>query len=98
MLKRKPFAYRSLGELRRDIEDNGIDLPVSEDLSVFTRPITVCGHALKNRLCIQPLEGFDAFFDGTPSDLTFRRAARGFCGLSRAPSPKTAGQAAGSAA
>lgn len=76
MLAWKPFAYRSLDELKQDISANGIHLPVSEDLGIFTRPLTVYGHALKNRLSIQPLEGFDASFDGTPSDLTFRRYRR----------------------
>ncbi len=84
MLNWQLFNYKSLDEIRKDIEELGVDLPLSENFSVFTKPIEVNGVQLKNRLSIQPLEGFDADRDGTPSDLTFRRYRRfsaGGCGL-----------------
>ncbi len=76
MLKWRPFDYQSLQQLEADIVKAGVDLPISEDFSVFKEPMELYGHSLKNRLSIQPLEGFDAGEDGTPSDLTFRRYRR----------------------
>ena len=76
MLTWAPFRYKTLDQVRKDIEELGVDLPISEDLSLLTKPIKVNGTPLKNRICTQPLEGFDASRDGTPSDLTFRKYRR----------------------
>lgn len=76
MLEWRPFDYHSLEELQQDIREAGVNLPISENFNVFKKPLEIYGHTLKNRLSIQPLEGFDAGEDGTPSDLTFRRYRR----------------------
>ena len=76
MLEWRPFDYHSLEELQQDIREAGVNLPISENFNAFKKPLEIYGHTLKNRLSIQPLEGFDAGEDGTPSDLTFRRYRR----------------------
>jgi 2,4-dienoyl-CoA reductase-like NADH-dependent reductase (Old Yellow Enzyme family) len=72
----RPFDYKSLDELKRDIGILGVTLPVSENLSLLKQPLEVYGKTIKNRLAIQPMEGFDGYSDGTPSDLTIRRYRR----------------------
>lgn len=76
MLHWRKFDYHTLEELQRDIDIMGLNLPVSEDLAVLGKQLRLYGKTIKNRLAIQPMEGFDGFFDGTPSDLTFRRYRR----------------------
>ena len=51
-------------------------LPFSSDMSILGQPLTVGTHTFPNRLCIQPMEGADGTFDGTPDELTFRRYRR----------------------
>ena len=76
MLEWRPFDYHSLEDLKEDIRKAEVELPVSENFDGFKKPLEIYGHFLKNRLSIQPLEGFDAGKDGTPSELTFRRYQR----------------------
>lgn len=72
----KPFNYKSLEEVKSDIETLGVHLPVSEDLSILSEPIEVYGKKVKNRIAVQPLEASDSTLDGSPTDLTFRRYRR----------------------
>jgi 2,4-dienoyl-CoA reductase-like NADH-dependent reductase (Old Yellow Enzyme family) len=76
MLVWRPFDYKTLNDLRQDIEALGLNLPLSENLALLGQPIEIYGKKVKNRLAIQPMEGFDGNFDGTPSDLTIRRYRR----------------------
>jgi len=72
----RPFDYVDLGDLKKDINAMGLDLPLSENLDILRQPIEIYGKKVKNRLSIQPMEGFDGKFDGTPSELTIRRYRR----------------------
>ena len=63
---------------------HGMELPIRSDLSLLGQPLTVGGKTIPNRICIQPLEGFDSRDDGSPSQLAARRYgrfARGGAGL-----------------
>ncbi|MBR0512827.1 MAG: hypothetical protein IJK06_01090 [Clostridia bacterium] len=46
-----------------------MDLPVEESMEELRKPISVGGKTIPNRICIQPLEGYDSCIDGAPSDL-----------------------------
>lgn len=84
MLPWRHFDYTTLDEVRRDIQEIGCDLPISENLDILAKPIEVYGKTIKNRLAIQPMECFDGAPDGTPSHLTlrrYRRFAEGGAGL-----------------
>ena len=70
------FHYKSLGELKEDAARLGIDLPVSENLSVLSQPVGIGSGFAPNRLAINPMEGCDGTPDGRPSDLTRRRYRR----------------------
>jgi len=75
----KPFKFsqmKSAADFQRIMTEAGLPFPVSEDMSVLGEPIKVNGKEIPNRLCIQPLEGFDGTKDGRPSDLIFRRYKR----------------------
>jgi 2,4-dienoyl-CoA reductase-like NADH-dependent reductase (Old Yellow Enzyme family) len=73
---RVPFRLKTLDDLVAEIERIGVALPVSENLSVFRNPITIGPVTLNNRFAINPMEGFDAEADGTPSEKSIRRYDR----------------------
>lgn len=72
------FRYKTLDDVRADIDALGLDLPLSEDTSVLARGFDVKGEKLhfKNSVAIHPMEGFDSEPDGAPSELTRRRYLR----------------------
>ena len=51
------------------LRTHGMDLPVEESMEELRKPISVGGKTIPNRICIQPLEGYDSCIDGAPSDL-----------------------------
>lgn len=70
------FAFRSSEKLLKKATDLGIELPFQQDLSPLFDEILLGSRRIANRLTVQPMEGFDANADGSPSDLTFRRYRR----------------------
>ena len=72
------FNYKTLDDVRADLDRLGLDLPLSEDTSVLARGFDVKGDAIrfKNAVAIHPMEGFDSAPDGGPSELTTRRYMR----------------------
>ncbi|MBD3213159.1 MAG: flavin oxidoreductase/NADH oxidase [Candidatus Lokiarchaeota archaeon] len=72
----EPFKYKSFTQLKRKLSELNLDLSFSEDFTIFRRPLSIGNKTLPNRLAIQPMEGFDAKRDGSPSFLTVRRYAR----------------------
>ncbi|MFA5687585.1 MAG: hypothetical protein WC959_00295 [Kiritimatiellales bacterium] len=73
----KRFDLTDLESLKARLNELSLELPLSEDFSIFTQPIDVVGHKLANRFIVQPMEGVDADpVTGSPSDLTFRRYRR----------------------
>ena len=67
------FDYKSLDDLKADLQRFDLDLPIEEDVSILGEPINVGKRDLPNRIAIQPMEGCDALPDGSPGELTFRR-------------------------
>ncbi|MBM4147776.1 MAG: FAD-dependent oxidoreductase [Lentisphaerae bacterium] len=70
------FHIRSIEELRSAAATLGLDLPVSDDVSVLAEPVPVGKVKMPNRFLVQPMEGFDADADGAPGELSFRRYRR----------------------
>jgi len=58
------------------LREHGMDLPVEESMSELRKPLIVGEKKIPNRICIQPLEGYDSQSDGSPSDLVYRRYRR----------------------
>lgn len=70
------FKYKSVDDLRKDVDRLGLDVRLTEDCDVLWRPTTVGGRRVGNRLCVQPMEGCDGTLDGLPDELTYRRYRR----------------------
>lgn len=76
-MEHRRFDYKDISDLRNDIEQAGLDLPVSENFGLFAEPIEVYGKTIPNRLIIHPMEGCDGNPDnGAPAELTRRRYLR----------------------
>jgi len=78
------FSYSSLNDLKKDLYNNNLSLPLQENLEILKQEIKVKGLKISNGLAIHPMEGADANDDGTPSKLTerrYKRFARGGAGL-----------------
>ena len=58
------------------LRKHGMDLPVEESMAELRKPLRIGGKTIPNRICIQPLEGYDSRSDGSPSDLVYRRYRR----------------------
>ena len=70
------FPYATAAEFSAAAGRMGLDLPVSEDVTILARPIRIGRREAANRLVVHPMEGCDAGPDGGPTDLTFRRYER----------------------
>mgnify|MGYP005842782259 CR=1 FL=1 len=83
----KPFAFSKMKDVEQfsiEMNNAGLSFPVSEDMSILGEPVSLGVKSIPNRICLQPLEGFDGTKEGAPSDLIFRRYdryARGGAGL-----------------
>lgn len=76
MAQYEPFSLNTPEELKRKAQELGIDLPLSEDLSILLTPLQIGRKKASNRLSTLPMEGRDSLPDGSPSELTFRRYRR----------------------
>lgn len=84
MGEHKKFNYKSLDEVRQDIETLGIELPISENLSILGESIKRGRIEINNSMAVHPMEGCDGDLAGRPDELTLRRYdrfARGGAGL-----------------
>jgi 2,4-dienoyl-CoA reductase (NADPH2) len=76
MSRHEPFAFTSKADLFEKAQELGIELPFIDTIDALFKPLSLEGRTVINRLAVQPMEGFDANPDGSPSDLTFRRYRR----------------------
>lgn len=83
----KPFRFSQMKDVAafsKAMNEAGLPIPAMEDMSILGEPVRLGGKIIPNRICLQPLEGFDGTREGNPSDLIFRRYdryARGGAGL-----------------
>jgi len=69
----RKFDYSSALQLLADATSNGIELPYSQNTDVLAKPLTITGRRIENRILAQPIEGFDAEADGSPSQRSISR-------------------------
>ena len=70
------FTYRSLDELRADVEGRGLEIDLADSTSLLLQPLRIGVLTAGNRLAVHPMEGCDSTLDGRPGELTFRRWER----------------------
>ncbi len=70
------FKYKTLDDIRRDVQRLGLGIEFSEDLTPLARPVEIGPLRAGNSIAIQPMEGCDGTLDGRPDELTFRRYRR----------------------
>lgn len=75
-MEHKRFHYKSLDELKQELDLVGVRLPLSEDLSALQREVKIDSKTAANSIAIQPMEGCDGTADGRPAELTLRRYDR----------------------
>lgn len=78
-MKQDRFSYPSKQAVADDARQRNLPLPWSERTELLAEPCELSGISLRNRLLAQPIEGFDANPDGSPSNRTVRR----YCELAR---------------
>lgn len=61
---------------RDELREEKLEIPYSGNMDNYTRPLTLYGKKISNRIGIQPLEGFDSEKDGSPSEYVYRRYLR----------------------
>ncbi len=74
--RKKFFQYKSLDELRDDVQQLGLDITFEATLDAVWRSVRIGSRTAGNAFVIQPMEGCDGALDGTPGELTFRRWKR----------------------
>jgi 2,4-dienoyl-CoA reductase-like NADH-dependent reductase (Old Yellow Enzyme family) len=70
------FHFKTSGELREEAERLGIILPWRENIAPLLEKPRLGEAVLPNRMAILPMEGADAYPNGTPSEKTVRRYLR----------------------
>ena len=77
----KVGSFDGVAAFKRYLADNAIDIPCDDIVAAgagapLAQSIDVLGRVIPNRFCVQPMEGWDGFEDGNPSDNTIRRWRR----------------------
>ena len=67
------WHYNTIQELRQIIDELNLYIPFSDDLSVLSKPLTLDGKTIHNRIVYQPMEGHDSNPDGSPSKQVIKR-------------------------
>lgn len=70
------FTYRSVQDAQAHANELGINLPLSEDVSILNTPFSIGKATIANRMGVAPMEGVDSEPDGRPGELTVRRYKR----------------------
>lgn len=84
MAKFEKFNYPTYNNLERRIQELGVDIGLTQDLSPLHKQIRVGNHYTPNAIAILPMEGCDSNPDGSPNEFVLRRytrLARGGAGL-----------------
>jgi len=72
-MRKKYFNYKTIKDLKDDIEKLGLEIRLEEDIRPLKRSVKIGDKIVGNSLGIHPMEGCDGTLDGKPSELTYRR-------------------------
>lgn len=76
MAAHEKFNFKSLEALKEKVQELGVNVNVSEDLSPLSKPVKVGKKIAPNSFAVLPMEGCDSNPDGSPSELVTRRYTR----------------------
>lgn len=76
MAKFEKFSFKTIDELKAKIDELGVNIKLTDDLSPLSKAVKVGHLEAPNAIAVLPMEGCDGNSDGSPSDLTFRRYER----------------------
>jgi len=78
------FNFKSIDEIRKKVEELGVNITFADDLSPLAKPVKIGHVESPNSIAVLPMEGCDSERDGSPSELVrrrYRRFAAGGAGL-----------------
>lgn len=75
-MEHEKFHYKTKKELIEKLEELKVHLPLSDNIDVLKRPVSIGAKTAANSIAIQPMEGCDGTADGSPDKLTLRRYDR----------------------
>src|SRR5690554_4603154 len=67
---------KDLDDLRVQIGELPVEIPISEDLTPLANQVKVGKKATPNAIAVHPMEGADGTGEGSPAEFTFRRYKR----------------------
>lgn len=70
------FNFKTVEQLSAKIDELGVNIPLTDDLSILKTPLKIGTKVAPNRLAVLPMEGCDSNPDGSPSELVQRRYNR----------------------
>ncbi|MEA4912025.1 MAG: NADH:flavin oxidoreductase [Oscillospiraceae bacterium] len=76
MANHEKFNFTTLEQLKAKIAELDVDIRLSDDFSVFKKPVKVGSRVAPNAFAFLPMEGCDSNRDGSPSELVSRRYHR----------------------
>jgi len=75
-MSEKFFNYKSLGDIRKQVQELSLDIAFEEKLEEVFKPVKIGDRTIGNAMGIHPMEGCDGTLDGKPGELTLRRWRR----------------------
>ncbi len=72
-MQHRIFDYESSEQLLHDRQIAGLQLPFARETGILKTPLRLGQRQIENRLAAQPVEGFDALPDGSPSEKNMAR-------------------------
>lgn len=84
MSKHEKFAFKELSEIKKRVEELGLEIHFQDDFSPLSKPVRIGSRRAPNAFAVLPMEGCDSNEDGSPSELVrrrYRRFAAGGAGL-----------------
>jgi 2,4-dienoyl-CoA reductase-like NADH-dependent reductase (Old Yellow Enzyme family) len=76
MAPHQQFRFKTLEDLQAKIQDLGLNIPISNNISILEKKLPIMGIVVPNRIVVHPMEGCDGRKDGSPGPLTERRYER----------------------
>lgn len=75
-MKFGPFRFQQWQQLKQEIDDMGLDIPISANTDALKQKSKVGAFELPNSMAVHPMEGCDGNEDGSPGEWTARRYKR----------------------